>query len=165
MTNNERNERPAVFVKTDARMILKNFSGAEKQYNPKGNRNFGLIISPEEAESLESIGARVKWFEPKEPGDIATPWIKVKVSFNVVPPVVYTVTKKKGGSKKTYLTEDDIGILDVSEIKNAHVAIRPSQWSTGRDSGVSFYLKTLRVEIETDEFAYMDEDEEFMEEE
>ena len=37
----------------DTKIILKNFEGRASEYNAEGNRNFGVLLTPEQAELAE----------------------------------------------------------------------------------------------------------------
>lgn len=134
----------------NARITFCNFSGEEKQYNRKGQRNFCVIIENEdEARRLESDGWNVKQFKPRDPDEVAPYYIQVAVSFDNVPPNVYMYTR----TRKTQLNEETIGALDYAEIQNVDLIISPYPWEVNGKSGIKAYLKTAHVTIVEDEFA------------
>lgn len=136
-----------VFTVENARIILKNFAGRRTEYNEEGNRNFGVLISDEDAERLEEDGWNVKYSRPQadDPTGYRQPWLPVKVKFGDYPPVVYLIKKNNGNPKKIRLDERTIDQLDWSNIESWDVQIRPYNYParSGRPAGVSAYLKRL----------------------
>ena len=81
-------------VVENARILFRNFSGEEKQYNPAGNRNFCVLLDLEMGKLLENDGWNVRWLQPKDEGEQLQPYIQVKVSYDNIPPKIVLVSKK-----------------------------------------------------------------------
>lgn len=142
----------------NARIIFRNFAGKESKFNPKGKRNFCLLLDPESAQNLSDEGWNVKFLNPRDPDDDPQPYIQVAVAFENFPPNVWLIS----GKKKTKLDEDSVAVLDYAEIQNVDVIVTPYFWElpSGK-SGVKAYVKTMYVTIVEDEFQkkYKDLDE------
>lgn len=128
----------------NARIIFRNFAGEERQFNPKGQRNFCVLIDPDHAELLKEDGWNIKVLQPREEGDLAQPYLPVAVRFGSYPPKIVMVTSHGN----TPLNEETISNLDTAEIANVDIIIRPYEWEPGR---IKAYVKTMFVTIEEDE--------------
>lgn len=143
------NQIPNIEIE-NARIIFRNFSGAESKFNRKGDRNFCVIIdNPETAEQLSQDGWNIKILQPRDPEDKPSHYLKVNVSFDYTPPTVWKVTSKK----KMMLDEETVGDIDYVDIKSADVVIRPYKWEVNGKTGISAYLKNLYVVVDEDSFA------------
>lgn len=137
-------------VMENAKIMFKNFSGIETKYNRKGCRNFCVRIEdPQFAKKLASDGWNIRMLKPTEEGDAPVDYLQVAVSFDVIPPKVFLVTKRT----KTQLDPDSIGALDFAEIENVDLVVRPYNWEANGKFGVKAYLKEMYVTIVEDTFA------------
>lgn len=132
----------------NARIIFKNFSGEEKKYNPKGKRNFCLLLDGDAAQKLKDDGWNVKYLIPRDPDEAPQAYIQVAVAFENYPPNIFMIS----GGKKTRLDEDSVSALDYAEIENIDLIVRPYPWSTSSGSGIKAYLKNMYVTLVENEF-------------
>lgn len=135
--------KPSKIVDRDARIMFRNFSGKESQFNPAGARNFCLILDPEIAPQLEAEGWNVKQTKPREEGDVPEFYIQVKVKYGMYPPSIYTVTSRG----KTLLDEADVAQLDRLRFKKIALTVNPSVWSTPTGEGISAYVEEMYVTL------------------
>lgn len=141
----------------NARIIFRNFSGLEGQYNAAGQRNFGVVLPPETAMAMAEDGWNIKYLKPREEGEDPTPWVPVSVSYKGRPPriaLISTVTNHETGEpvqRRLELPESLVEMVDFVDIGNADLILNPYQWSVRGESGVKAYLKTLYITINQDE--------------
>ena len=134
------------FMVEDARLIFRNFSGKEGQYNREGDRNFSVILDHETAEVMLKDGWNVKYLAAREEGEADTPYIQVAVNFNNRPPRVVMITS----NARTNLDEKSVDILDWAQIQKCDLIARAYEWTVNGKSGVKAYLQSLFVTIEED---------------
>jgi len=133
----------------NAKITFKNFEGREGQFNSPGDRNFHLLLEPALAKQMKADGWRVKQLKPRgedEEGDFA---IKVIVNYKKGrPPQCVLVTNQ--GKNRTELGPDEVGMLDLVDIKNLDLIIN-GWYSENYGGGYSAYLKTLFMTVNEDE--------------
>lgn len=151
----------------NAKIIYRNFKGEGSAFNPKGKRNFSVVLNdPDLVNDLIADGWKVKPLKQRDEDEEPAWQMPVEVKFRdmqgneVRPPEVYICTYPGGKLKKTRLTEDTIGTLDFAEISNVDLIIRPYEWEMNGNTGVKAYLKTMYVTVVEDELAGMYADEE-----
>lgn len=141
-------ERTEITFQIDnARVMFKNFSGEKTQYNREGDRNFCVVIPDDMVVKLENDGWNVKWLEPREEGDLPTPYIQVAVAYKVKPPRIVLV--KSNGQQN--LTEETVSVLDFADVSNYDLIIRAYEWEVNDKTGIKAYLKTLYATVQEDE--------------
>lgn len=142
----ERNEQKTLLIE-DARLIFRNFSGVEREYNSEGDRNFSVILEPSLARKLLEEGWRVKQLKPREEGEEGDYHLKVTVNYKKGrPPRCVLISS----SNRTELGGDEVGILDSVDIKRADVFIN-GWWSDMAGGGYGGFLKTALITINEDE--------------
>ena len=143
------------------RIIFRNFTGKEGQYNREGDRNFGVIIPDQAtAEAMLTDGWNIKYLKPREDDEEGeeTPWLSVSVNFDKGrPPKIMLVTSRG----RTNLDEDSVETLDWADITNVDLIVRPYTWEVSGRTGIKAYLQSMYVTIEEDElerkYAEMDQ--------
>jgi hypothetical protein len=131
----------------DATIVFRNFAGKEGQYNREGERNFCVILPEDVGAQMLADGWNVRHLDPREEGDVPTPYIAVSVNFNNRPPRVVMLTS----TTRTQLDESSVEILDWADYKTVDLIARGYDWSVNGKSGTKAYLQSLFVTIEEDE--------------
>lgn len=138
------------FMVEDARLIFRNFSGKEGQYNREGDRNFAVILDSKAAKAMERDGWNVKYLKPRdldEEGTEDTPYIQVAVNYKNRPPRVVMITS----AGRTQLSEDMVGTLDWADIETCDLIARAYEWEVNGKAGIKAYLQSMFVTISEDE--------------
>jgi hypothetical protein len=134
----------------NATLMFKNFMGLEKPFNPVGQRNFSLMLGPEDAQAMLADGWNVKFLKQREGDDPNEPLqahLPVKVNMNSQrPPKVVMITSRG----KQQLDADMVGALDFVVMKNVDLIVNPSWWDFNGRQGYTAYCKSLYVTIEED---------------
>ena len=134
------------FMVEDARLVFRNFSGKEGQYNREGDRNFSVILDDDTAQVMLKDGWNVKYLASREEGEEDTPYIQVAVNFNNRPPRVVMITS----TARTHLSEDSISVLDWADIRTCDLIARAYDWTVNGKSGTKAYLQSMFITIEED---------------
>lgn len=142
----------------NARICFRNFRGEGDMYNPKGARNFALIIDTvEDYEKIRELGYNVKAKPANDEGETDFMFLPVKLNYNYKGgPNAYLVTS----SNRVELDEETIGVIDEIDIIRVDLDIRPHDWELPNGKcGRSAQLKSIRVvqAPPDDRFASMDE--------
>lgn len=132
----------------DAQICFKNFSGKEGQYNPRGVRNFCVILPEDLAQDLSADGWNVRYLKPRDESEQPKPYMQVAVSFKNVPPKVALVSSKG----ISLLDESSVGMLDWADLEGVDLIISPYPWEVNGKHGIKAYLKTIYARIVEDEF-------------
>ena len=128
----------------------KRWDRVEKGYNAAGDRNFCLLLNPEDADELAAEGWNVRYLNPKDPGDEPVPYIQIKVGFGGKgrPPKVVMITRKG----KTQLDEESISICgyqifesDIKDIKLLTNVI--DDYIASQDENIRKLLDSVRAMI------------------
>lgn len=141
----KRTGRETVMVE-DTRIIFRNFSGIEDDFNKEGNRNFSVVLPPDLGEDLLEEGWNVKILKPREDyeDETDTYHLNCTLGYKGRPPRVVMVTEQ---GKRVPLNEDMVDTLDHVNIKKVDIIFRPYHWSTHTGSGIKAYVKSLFVVI------------------
>lgn len=133
-----------------AMIIWKNFSGERNKFNP-GKRGFSVVIDDTVmADELRQEGWNVK-DRPLQEGadDSEQEWtLPVKLNMNR-----YTQVWLIVGNHKTLLDEDTVSQLDVVDIVNCDISIRPYEWEMNGRTGITAYVDSMYVTIRENKFA------------
>src|ERR1044072_1351804 len=127
-------------------IAFRNFAGKEDVYNRQGDRNFAILLDPPLAAELEKDGWNVKYLREREEGDGQQAYLQVAVSYKNRPPKICMITSKG----MTYLTEEEVELLDWADIETADATLNPYDWAVNGKSGTKAYLHALYVKIEED---------------
>lgn len=133
-----------------AMIIWKNFSGERDKFNP-GKRGFSVVIDDAVmADELKQEGWNVKERPLQEGTDPSEQeWtLHVKLNMNR-----YTQVWLIVGNHKTLLNEDTVAQLDVVDITDCDLSIRPYEWEMSGRTGITAYVDSMYVTIRENKFA------------
>lgn len=136
-------------VMEGVRIIFRNFSGKEGQYNREGDRNFAVLLDDAVANAMAEDNWNVKWLKPREGDEEETPqaYLPVSVNFKGRPPRIVLITTRG----RTNLDEGSVEMLDWADIINIDLIVRPYEWTVNDKSGIKAYLQSIYVTIEEDQ--------------
>ena len=132
----------------NAKIAFRNFAGAERKFNPAGNRNFCVFLPEDVAKSMEAEGWNIRWLNsyPDEP---AQGIISVKLNFGNYPPNIILISD----GKMTRLDENTVDTLDFAELEKVDLILRGYEWNVSGKHGIKAYLKTGYFILVVDELA------------
>lgn len=142
----------------EAPLIYKHFNGAENPKNRDGDRNFGLILTPEQAEQLASADYNVKTRKALEANDEYPErpeqhFIICKLGYNskIAPPRVVMISCVTPTScKRNELLENQVSLLDTANTVKADCKVGPYDWGDEADGGRTAYANSLFVTVNLD---------------
>lgn len=151
---NEGQRGDGTLVMEDARIVFRNFAGAEGMYNREGDRNFCVLLEDDLAAEMLADGWNIKRLKPREGEEQGTAYIQVSVGFKGRPPRMVMITSRG----RIELGEDECVLLDWADIDKVDLIIRPYHWNVNGRTGVKAYLKSIFVVIHEDylELKYAD---------
>lgn len=132
----------------NARVMFRNFAGAEGNFNPAGNRNFCVFLPDDIARSMESDGWNIRWLNARE-GEEPQAMISVKLNYGNYPPNVVLVSD----GKMSKLSEANVNVLDFAEFEQVDLILRGYHWEVSGKSGIKAYLKEGYFVLVVDELA------------
>jgi len=143
MARNDRN-----ITIEDAQIAFRNFQGKEDAYNRAGDRNFAILLPEDLAAEMLDKGWNVKHLKKRDEEDDSPPqaYIQVAVSYKARPPKVCMITSRG----LTYLSEDELDVLDWVDIETADVTLNPYEWVVRDKTGVKAYAQSIFIKIEED---------------
>lgn len=133
-----------------ATIIWKNFSGERDRFNP-GKRGFSVVIDDAVmADELRQEGWNIKERPLQEGADPSEQeWtLPVKLNMNR-----YTQVWLIVGNHKTLLDENTVAQLDVVDIIDCDISIRPYEWEMSGRTGITAYIDSMYVTIRENKFA------------
>ena len=130
------------------RIIFRNFTGKEGQYNREGDRNFAVLLDEQTAQAMAADNWNVKWLRPRDEDEEENPqaYLPVSVNFKGRPPRIVLITSRG----RTNLDESSVEMLDWADIINVDLIVRPYEWTVNDKSGIKAYLQSIYVTIEED---------------
>ena len=132
----------------NARLIFRNFAGKEQRFNVAGNRNFCVLLSPEDGDKLKELGWNVRYLNPRDPEDGPIPYLQVTVEYDKGrPPKIEQITERG----KTVLDKDSVSNLDWAEFEKVDLCLNPYHYEVGGRKGIKAYLKSMYVTLVEDE--------------
>lgn len=141
--------RDNTVIMEGVRIIFRNFSGKEGQYNREGDRNFAVLLDEKTADLMAADGWNVKMLKPRDDDEGETPaqaYLPVAVNFRGRPPRIVMITSHN----RTTLDESQVETLDWVDIINVDLIVRPYEWTVNGKSGIKAYLQSMYITIEED---------------
>ena len=133
-----------------ATIIWKNFSGERDRFNP-GKRGFSVVIDDAVmADELRQEGWNIKERPLQEGADPSEQEWTLPVELNMNR---YTQVWLIVGNHKTLLDENTVAQLDVVDIVDCDISIRPYEWEMSGRTGITAYVDSMYVTIRENKFA------------
>lgn len=132
----------------NARVMFRNFAGAEGNFNPAGNRNFCVFLPDDIAQSMERDGWNIRWLTSNEDRPPQA-MVSVKLNYGNYPPNVVLVSD----GKMSKLSEDNVNVLDFAEFEQVDLILRGYTWEVQGKTGIKAYLKEGYFVLVVDELA------------
>jgi hypothetical protein len=131
------------------RIRYPNFQGRKDTFNEAGRRNFVVLLDDDTASVMKKEGWNVKILAPRDETDTPQAIMKVNVKYDSkgAPPRVYLITSRG----KTLLDADSARLIDIVEIDNVDMVIRPWNYDINGSQGISAYLKSIYVTMHEDD--------------
>lgn len=156
-SRNEGSRNDGTLIMEDARVIFRNFAGAEGMYNREGDRNFCVLLDEDTAAAMKADGWNVKRLKDRETGEkgAGDPYVQVSIGFGKGRPPRMVMITSRG---RVELGEQECILLDWADIDKVDLIIRPYHWNVNGNTGVKAYLKSIFVVIHEDylELKYAD---------
>lgn len=144
----ETNERKKIQL-DDVRILFRNFTGLEGDYNAAGDRNFRVCLSDELAKQLQLEGWNVRYLKPRDVDDVPQAILEVSVKYGAFPPDIRIVAN----GKVTRLTKDTVNLIDSADLERADIIISGYDWTMRGKSGKKAYLDVGYFVVRTNELA------------
>lgn len=144
-------EKDNTVLMEGVRIIFRNFTGKEGQFNRAGDRNFSVVLDNEIADVMAADGWNVKRLKPREdddddPEELGQAILPVSLNFKGRPPRIVLITSRG----RSNLNEETVEMLDWADIVNVDLIVRPYEWSVNGKTGIKAYLQSLYVTIDED---------------
>lgn len=135
-------------VLEDVKVIFRNFTGRETEFNRAGDRNFCVLLEESVAQAMQADGWNVKRTKERDEEGIGNePYLKVAVNLKGArPPKVVMITTRG----RSFLTEETVETLDWVDILNTDLILNPYEWVVNGKTGVKAYLDSIYMTIQED---------------
>ena len=133
----------------NAKIICKNFKGAERQYNPEGKRTFCVVldIPTDEVMKLEEAGWNVRILKPSEDYPEGGYMISVEARFKPYSPVIWI---RRNGGAEMMMNEATISELDNMSFQKVDLKISGSAYEPHK---IKAYLREMYADVEVNQMA------------
>lgn len=147
--------KPEDLIIRNAHVIFMKLSNTPDRFGDT-TRKFDLVLDDKDlVSSLTEAGWPVKIKVPKNTDYEPYSYLRCKMKFHDDNPAVRydpTVVLIDGRSK-TKLTAQTVGLLDNERINKIDLVLTPYAWENSNGSGISVYVKSMYVTVDTDPLA------------